>query len=746
MAHFLTMNNGFRLKLLAVMVSTVTALPTVATAASAQTNPLPSADNNANASLTAQEPTLIVDAEVDDHFIAGGDRLVPAWLDGQVANGGRIGMLGEQDAHNVPFNVIGYTTKMIQDQQATTLKEVVANDASVQNVQGYGNFAETYRIRGFDLDGDDMTLGGLSGVLPRQVVSTQMIERVEVFKGANALVNGSAASGVGGMINLEPKHAEETPLTRLGVDYTSSSQIGTTLDAGRRFGDDNEWGARVNLLHREGDSAVDNEKRRTTLASLGLDYHGDKLRTSLDVGYQKQAYHGGRLGVNISSVDFIPEVPRATSNYSQNWVYSDLESEFGMARAEYDFAESWTAYGAVGGQHSHETGVYGTPKLTDEDGSATLGHMYTNKIVDTFSGMGGVRGQFTTGVVSHSVNLGYSAQTKRDKTSYGMTLKPGTTNIYHPAAIAPPVDTFFGGDPDDPRPTSRIRSQGVLLSDTLGFLDDKVLLTVGARHQKVVVRNYAYGTVAEDTDARFTKSRWTPGYGLVIKPWESVSFYANHIEALQPGETASKEATNYGQVTGIALSKQNEVGMKVDTGRTGGTLALFEIKKPTGMIDPQTNVFGMYGEQRHRGLELNVFGEPVYGVRLNGSATWLDPKMSKTQDGSRDGKNAVGVANFYTVLSAEYDIKPVEGLTALARLTHSGSQYADVANTKKLDSYTTMDLGVRYRMKMQQNDLTWRLAVENITNEKYWSGVESNGTYIYQGDPRKLKLSLSYDF
>jgi iron complex outermembrane receptor protein len=727
--------NRFRLSLLAALISTATAPALAATT-----------DSIASKKSATPEETLTVVAKPDDTFKAGGDQLVPAYLDGQIANGGRVGMLGEQDAKNVPFNVIGYTNKMIQDQQATTLKDVVANDASVQNVQGYGNFAETYRIRGFDLDGDDMTFGGLAGVMPRQVVSTQMIDRVEVFKGSNALINGSASSGVGGMINLEPKHAEDTPLTRIGVDYTSSSQIGTTLDAGRRFGDDNQWGVRVNVLHREGETAIDNEKRRATLASVGLDYRGDKLRTSLDMGYQKQEYHGGRLGVNVSGVDFIPEVPRATSNYSQDWVYSNLESEFGMARAEYDIAPDWTLYGAMGGQHSHETGAYASPTLKDEDGTATIGRMDTNKIVDAFSGMAGVRGKFDTGFVSHSVNVGYSALTKREKTSYGMALTPQATNIYDTSPVAAPTNTYFGGDLDDPRPTSRVRTEGLLLSDTLGFVDDKILLTVGARHQKVVVRNYAYGTAEEDTDARFTKSRWTPGYGLVVKPWETVSFYANHIEALQPGDTASSGAVNVGQVTGISLSKQNEVGMKVDYGNIGGTLALFEIKKPTGIINPQTNVFGLYGEQRNRGVELNVFGEPIYGVRLNGSATWLDPKMSKTEDGTWDGKNAIGVANFYTVLSAEYDIKPIEGLTALARVTHSGSQYADEANTKKLDSYTTLDLGMRYRMKVQQNDLTWRLGVENVTNEKYWSGVESYGTYIYQGDPRELKLSLSYDF
>lgn len=723
-------------------------LTLLATFISSAILPAMAATNDNNAKAAGSEETLTVVAKPDNNFTAGGDELVPAYLDGQIANGGRLGMLGQQNAQNVPFNVVGYTSKMIEDQQATTLKDVVANDASVQNVQGYGNFAETYRIRGFDLDGDDMTFGGLPGVMPRQVVSTQMVDRVEVFKGSNALINGAAVSGAGGMINLEPKHAEDTPLTRIGVDYASSAQIGTTLDAGRRFGDNNQWGARVNLLQREGDTAIDNEKRRTTLASIGLDYRGEKLRTSLDLGYQKQAYHGGRLGVNISGVDFIPEVPRGTSNYSQKWVYSDLESEFGMARAEYDFADDWTVYGAVGGQHSHETGAYGSPKLTAADGSATIGNMYTNKYVDAFSGMAGVRGKFDTGVVSHSVNVGYAAQTRRDETAYGMAAAKdaSTTNIYHPSAVSQPGNTIIGGDLDDPRPTSRIRTEGVLIADTLGFLDDRVLFTAGVRHQKVAVRNYAYGTVAENTKTRFTESRWTPGYGLVVKPWESVSLYANHIEALQPGDTAPKEALNSGQVSGISLTKQNEVGVKLDYGNVGGSLALFEIKKPTGMTDPETEIFGQYGEQRNRGVELNVFGEPVYGLRLNGSATWIDPEMSKTQGGINDGKDAVGVANFFTVVSAEYDIKPVEGLTALARVTHSGSQYADTANTKKLDSYTTLDLGMRYRMNVQENALTWRLAVENVTNEKYWSGVESGGTYIYQGDPRELKLSLAYDF
>lgn len=209
-----------------------------------------------------KEDTLVVQAAPASDFKPGGDQLVPAFLDGQVANGGRMGMLGQQNAMDVPFNIISYTSKLVEDQQAKTIADVVANDAGVQYVQGYGNSAETYRIRGLKFDGDDMTFGGLSGVLPRQVVDAQMVDRIEIFKGANALMNGAASSGVGGMINLEPKHAGDTPQAKVGVDYTSDSQFGTTLDAGRRFGDSDQFGARVNLVHREGKQAY-----RTTVAA-----------------------------------------------------------------------------------------------------------------------------------------------------------------------------------------------------------------------------------------------------------------------------------------------------------------------------------------------------------------------------------------------------------------------------------------------------------------------------------------------
>ncbi|MFV9998424.1 MAG: TonB-dependent receptor [Arsenophonus endosymbiont of Dermacentor nuttalli] len=121
----------------------------------------------------------------------------------------------------------------------------------------------------------------------------------------------------------------------------------------------------------------------------------------------------------------------------------------------------------------------------------------------------------------------------------------------------------------------------------------------------------------------------------------------------------------------------------MDFDRIGGTLALFEIKKPFALLDGVTERYSLNGQQRNRGVELNIFGEPVLGLRLNTSATWLATTLTKTQDRTND---AIGVPRFYMVIGAEYDIQSVDGLTAMMWVNHSGSQYVNVTNSRKLAS------------------------------------------------------------
>ena len=694
----------------------------------------------------AQGNTLVVTGrQVSDQTNNGQDP-IPAFLDGGIANGGRLGVLGEQKAMDVPFSVVGYTEKLIQSQQARTLQDVVKNDASVQNVRGYGNFSQGFRIRGFDLYGDDISLNGLYGILPRQILPLEGVSRIEILKGSSAFLNGvpAAGTGVGGNINIESKHAQSLPTRNVTVDYSSRSQPGVSADIGQRFGDNDQFGVRANVVHREGGTAITHQKERTSAAFLGLDYHGDKLDSSLDLGYVESTIHNGRVGITLDSgLNAIPAVPDNRTNYAQRWNSADLSTRYAMLKNDYHLTPDWVLYSAVGASHTNEWSVSGTPKVTSLDGDSKISRMDTHYTSDTVSGMAGVRGKFHTGEVSHQVNLGYSGIYNRAASAYTMTGTLNGPNIYHPSEVTPGAMIYSGGNMGAPSVRSRTTNNGISLSDTVGVLDDKLLFTAGARYQTLRIRNYEY-TGVEDPDGAFDAHRWSPVYGVVWKAKDWLSVYANHIEGLQAADAAPFNASNAGKIVGISRTRQNEVGLKVEKNNYGGSLALFDMRKQAAFLD-NDGVYRLNGEQRNQGVELNLFGEPVLGWRVNAGTTWLKPVISNNSSTS-NGKDAVGVPRNQWTLGTEWDVPQLQGVTLSGTLIHTSQQYANSSNSLKLPSWTRLDLGVQYQMPWKENQITWRAGIENVTDAKYWQTIGKDNGYLTQGDPRTLRLSMTVGF
>ncbi len=60
------------------------------------------------------------------------DNIPPPYAGGQVATGGALGVLGNRDVMDTPFNQISYTAKKAQDQQARSVRDVILDDPSVR--------------------------------------------------------------------------------------------------------------------------------------------------------------------------------------------------------------------------------------------------------------------------------------------------------------------------------------------------------------------------------------------------------------------------------------------------------------------------------------------------------------------------------------------------------------------------------------------------------------------------------------
>src|SRR5690606_2882152 len=102
--------------------------------------------------------------------------------------------------------------------------------------------------------------------------------------------------------------------------------------------------------------------------------------------------------------------------------------------------------------------------------------------------------------------------------------------------------------------------------------------TAGIRYQEVGSRNF--DTTTGDETSSYDGRAWTPALGLVVKPWENVSFYANYIENLQRGSIVGSSYANSGEVLPPYVSDQYEAGVKVDWGQVTTTLAVFQITQP----------------------------------------------------------------------------------------------------------------------------------------------------------------------
>lgn len=325
-----------------------------------------------------------------------------------------------------------------------------------------------------------------------------MLECVEIFKGVNSLFNGVVSSGVGGMINFELKWVEDLLIVCVGVDYIFDFQVGGIFDLGCCFGDNNQFGVWVNLVYCEGEGVIDNDKCCIMLVLLGFDYCGDCFCFLFDFGYQKKMFYGGMMGVNISGVDFILVLLDNSKNYSQKWGYSDIESEFGMVKVEYDLIDSWMVYSVFGGQYLYEIGIYSVLKFLNKNGDVMVGCLDINCIIDVISGMGGVCGDFNIGVILYKVNFGYVVQVYIDVIVWWMLVRNLIINIYDNYDVVMLDNVYFGGNYYDLLVILCSCMQGWLLSDIFGFFNDKVLFIVVVCYQKVVVCNYSNVIGLED--------------------------------------------------------------------------------------------------------------------------------------------------------------------------------------------------------------------------------------------------------
>ncbi|MBD8596639.1 TonB-dependent receptor [Pseudomonas sp. CFBP 8772] len=661
---------------------------------------------------------------------------------GQVARKGSQGMLGSRDFMETPFSMTTYTQEAVKNQQARTLGDLIASDPSVRSTNPAGGRYEQFTIRGLSLFNSDVSYNGLYGILPTYTIDMEMAERVDILKGPSQMINGISPRGsVGGGINVVPKRATDKPITEFTTRYASKGQVGGAVDVARRFGEDDRFGIRFNGVKQSGDTEWDHQSVDREMAVLGLDFRGERLRLSTDIGHTERDTDAPQERVQVGANAKVPNASDVRDNYAQAWSKARTRDTFGAVNAEYDVNDSVMLYGGVGARKSNHEFLRHAVSVTNNAGDFSVQPRDFTRDENVRTANAGVRNWFHTGPVSHEVNLAAS-YFYMDFENGGARYASSPSNLYDPVETPTPVNPTRS----DAKVYTENRFSGLALTDTLGFFDDRLLLTLGARWQRVKVDDWTDNVKG---DTAYDEERVSPSGGILYKVTDDFSVYANYMEGLSQGKIAPSTSINEDEIFPPFVSRQVEVGAKYDLGSYSFTASVFRIKQPAYETNATSRVFGPNGKRQNDGVELTMFGEPLKGFRLLGGVMYIDSELTHTVNGQFDGNRAPATPEYNVNLSAEWDVPQVKGLTLTGRGIYTSSQYLDQANNKSIDSSERFDVGARYAFKVDQKDITLRANVENVMDKRYWASAgasDDSEPGLTLATPRTYLLSATIGF
>lgn len=253
------------------------------------------------------------------------------------------------------------------------------------------------------------------------------------------------------------------------------------------------------------------------------------------------------------------------------------------------------------------------------------------------------------------------------------------------------------------------------------------------------------GSSIEAGETNLNQSALTPRIGLLYQFTDQLSLYGNYSRSFTPntGVTA----------TGTPLEPQKasgyEFGIKTELfdRKLLATLAYFDItKQNVAVTDPDFPLFSKTtGEQRSRGIEVDLSGELAPGWKIITSYSYTNAKVTAETDSALIGNRLFGTPEHAASLWTTYEIQKgdFKGLGVGAGVNYVGDRQGDLANSFRLGSYFTTNAAIYYKGDRWRTGLNFK----NIGNIKYVESTDGrdSGSNNF-GDPFTVVGSLSFQF
>ena len=663
-----------------------------------------------------------------------------------------LGPLGSLKILDAPYSIGVLTEDLMKNTMATNFKDISKYLPLVAYQEQQG--ADILRPQTRGMQGGNFQNSRMDGMQFFITVANAMeqFQQIEVVNGVSASLYGPANPS--GMFNFVSKRPTADDLREVTVSYASDS-IGTAhVDLGGKFDSNGIVSYRFNGVFGEGDAWVDHSHAKRVLGSLAIDVRPLE-NTVIETNYSY--YHLIDTGYpgwfSYSETIKLPPAPDPTNvGYGQNYAGVDLLTRMGSVRLKHDFNADWHL--VVGALNQDASRNINTPvnNLTNNNGNYTssLANGFAPRFIMT-SDAAYLDGNFITGTVGHDLTIG-TAGYKSQSYSVITPATPasvllGTANINSPvifpfpAAGLPNVGLNFD--------SSTTYQQGINVGDTLRF-SDHWSARFAVSQDWFHVDNYNAKAVELP---EYADHGLSPTASVMYKPQSNMTVYVTWANSLQAGDLAPAGTLNAGTSLAPYRSTEWEAGYKVSLAKIDFTAAVFRIDRPFANIS-SNKVFGISGDQVNKGLELSAVGDVVENLRVYGGVTLLNARLENTPTLATNDKYYVGAPKVKGNTLWEYSIPAVPGLVATFDWQFSGTRPANDTNSFFVAGYNLFDIGARYSSLILNKNVTWRLAVDNVTDRSYWStvapsnltGANTGNLLAHFGTPRTVLAAVSIDF
>jgi len=633
---------------------------------------------------------------------------------------------------DVPQTVTVLTREQLDDQGVTQLGEALRYVPGVVLGQGEGN-RDQIVLRGQNTTAD-FYLNGLRDDT-QYYRSLYNIDRVEVLKGANALLFGRG--GGGGVINRVRK-APSLAGSSLGAGAAVGTFSDFALAADLNLPLSQTVGARLNGTYEE----FDNHRQDFAGRFIGVNptlAFAPSGHTRIDLTYN---YDDDRRTADrgIPSLGGLPlEGYRDTFFGRKDFNVAAVKAHIAELRVTQQLAIGLSLN--LAGQYSHTDKYYGNifasaPVTT---GKVTLSAYSSAAVRENWIGQANLVWQGKTGPIGHTLLAGIEAgdqstDATRSEGDFGVKQFSAQVSLADRLTI-PPV-TFNGFS----------RSTHAKVETLSAYVQDQIELAPflqivgGVRYDEFKIRA---DNLLSTTSAARTDRKWSPRAGVIVKPKAKVSFYGSYTRSFLPQSGDQFSALDATQATLAPEEFTNiEAGAKWDViPGLALTAAAYRLDRNNSRFnDPVTGLPQLSGKTRTRGLEFSAAGKILPEWQVSLGYTLQDGKVCSSTTAAPAGRSLALLPKSQIALWTRYDVTPKLGFGF--GVTHQSSAFTTVSNAVTLPAFTRVDTAVFYTLS---KSVSVQLNVDNLLNDQYFPTAHTDNN-ISTAEPRSAKLSMRMAF